>query len=106
MMAVSRLSLAASPQTPSARRWLRLIWLEVRFSYAGLLLPLAVVVAIWFFNNWMWQSGRRWDVVSSNIAQTFLLIGPAGAMWAAFVAQREGNSRLGDLTSSGRYRDT
>src|SRR5690606_30355432 len=37
---------------------------------------------------------------SSNAAQSFLLVGPAGAMWSAFVAAREGRSRLGDLTAS------
>ena len=96
-----RLSISLPERVPAqGRRYGRLIWLEVRFSYALLLMPLAVAVAIWFFNNWMWQADRRWDVVSSNIAQTVLLIGPAGAMWAAFVAQREGHSRLGDLTAS------
>ena len=81
------------------RRYGRLVWLELRFSYAWLFMPAAVAAAIWFFNSWMWQPYRRWDVVSSNVAQS-LLIGPAGAMWAAFVARREGTSRLGDLTAS------
>src|SRR5690606_26307910 len=101
LMAVSRLDIPLRGRVPAqGRRYGRLVWLELRFSYALLLMPLAVGVAIWFFNSWMWQPGRRWDVVSSNIAQTVLLIGPASAMWASFVTQREGNSRLGDLTSS------
>ena len=82
------------------RRFLRLIWIELRFSYAWLFMPLAVIGAVWFFNAWLWEPGRRWDVVTSNAAQSFLLVGPAGAMWSAFVAAREGRSRLGDLTAS------
>lgn len=82
------------------RRFLRLVVIEIRFSYAWLFMPLVVMAAIWFFNAWMWQPDRYWDVVSSNVAQSFLLIGPAGAMWSAFVASREGRSRLSELTAS------
>lgn len=100
-MATSRIALPLPDRGPArGRRYARLVWLEFRFSYAWLFMPLAVAAAIWFFNAWGWQSGRRWDVVSSTIAQSFLLIGPAGAMWAAFVAAREGSSRLADLTAS------
>ena len=82
------------------RRYVRLVLIELRFSYAWLFMPLAVVAAIWFFNAWLWQPDRRWDLISSNIAQSFLLIGPAGAMWSAFVTGREGRSRLSDLSAS------
>lgn len=100
-MSIARITMPAIPSMLTGiRRWLRLIAIEIRFSYAWLFMPLVVIAAIWFFNAWLWQPGRRWDVVSSNIAQSFLLIGPAGTMWSAFVAGREGRSRLSDLTSS------
>jgi len=104
-MSAARISIPAFVETGSAfgtrlRRFLRLIWIELRFSHAWLFMPLAVAGSIWFFNAWLWQPDRRWDVVSSNVAQSFLLIGPAGAIWAAFVAAREVRSRLGDLAAS------
>lgn len=104
-MSVARVNVPAIKGTTGSSvaeitRFLRLILIELRFSYAWLFMPLAVVAAIWFFNAWLWQPDRRWTVISSNIAQSFLLIGPAGAMWSAFVSAREGRSRLSDLTAS------
>lgn len=104
-MSAARISIPTFVEAGNAfstrlQRFLRLIWIELRFSYAWLFMPLAVIGAVWFFNAWLWEPGRRWDVVSSNAGQSFLLIGPAGAMWSAFVAAREGRSRLGDLTAS------
>ena len=105
MMAIARINVLSNNPVnqglgTAVRRYLRLILIEVRFSYAWLFMPLVVIATIWFFDTFMFASGRDWSAVSSNITQMFLLVGPAGAMWSAFVASREDRSRLSDLTAS------
>ncbi|MBA2760203.1 MAG: hypothetical protein H0U38_11010 [Chloroflexia bacterium] len=100
IMTSPTLEIANQGRGAGIRRFARLALIEVRFSYAWLFMPMVVVATIWFFDTFMFVSGRDWSAISSNIAQTFLLVGPAGALWSAFVASREDRSGLSDLTSS------
>lgn len=98
MTCYRRLTRPAAASPSRAMQALRLIWLECKRAHALWIVPLVAAAGVWFALNYIQVNLLFWNQVSANIALTFVLVGSIYSSWGAWLAGRERQHRLTEMT--------